>query len=43
MVRDHLPPVRDKEPDEVETIKLEQVEVKEYVGGLVKGFRRRAA
>lgn len=32
MVRDHLPPVRDKEPDEIETIKLEQVEV--------KGFRR---
>jgi putative transposase len=43
MVRDHLPPVRSEEPEEVKTIKLEQVEVKEYVGGLVKGFRRKAA
>jgi putative transposase len=43
MVRDHLPPVREGEPDEIETIKLEQVEVKEYVGGLVKGFQQKAA
>ena len=30
-------------PDEVDTLKLEQIEVKSYVGGLVKGFERRAA
>jgi putative transposase len=33
MVREHLPPVRSEEPEEVETLKLKQVEVKEYVGG----------
>jgi hypothetical protein len=37
MERDHLPPVRDV-PDEVETLKLNQIEVKSYVGGLVKSF-----
>ena len=42
MERDWLPPVR-KEPDEVETLKLDQIEVKEYVGGLVKSFARKAA
>ncbi len=43
MVREHLPPVRDEEPDEVPTVKLDQIEVKSYVGGLVKGLGRRAA
>jgi putative transposase len=42
MVREHLPPVRDV-PDDVETLKLEDFEVKSYVGGLVKSFERRAA
>jgi hypothetical protein len=31
------------EPDEVETLKLDQIEVKSYVGGLVKSFERKAA
>lgn len=43
MVRDHLPPVRTEEPPEVETLNLVHVEIKEYVGGLVKGFHRKAA
>ncbi len=42
MEREHLPPVRD-EPDEVETLTMEQLEVKSYVGGLVKSFERKAA
>ncbi len=42
MSRDHLPPVRD-EPDEVEKLSIDQVEVKSYVGGLVKAFERKAA
>jgi putative transposase len=42
MEREHLPPVRN-EPDEVETLTMEQIEVKSYVGGLVKSFERRAA
>ncbi len=42
MARDHLPPVRE-EPDEVETMKLDEIEVKSYVGGLVKSFERKAA
>ena len=42
MVRDHLPPIR-KEPDEVETLQLEQVELRSHVGGLVKSFVRKAA
>jgi len=37
------PPVRDKEPDETLTVKLDEIEVKSYVGGLVKGIERRAA
>jgi len=41
MERGNLPPIRDV-PDEVETLKLEQVEVKSYVGGLVKSFERKA-
>ena len=42
MERDHLPPIRD-EPEEVETLSLDQVDVKSYVGGLVKSFERKAA
>jgi len=42
MERDWLPPIRE-EPDEVETLKLDQIEVKSYVGGLVKSFERKAA
>jgi hypothetical protein len=42
MERDWLPPVRE-EPEEVDTLKLDQIEVKSYVGGLVKSFERRAA
>ncbi len=40
--RDWLPPIRE-EPDEVDSLKLDQVEVKSYVGGLVKSFERKAA
>ena len=40
--QDNLPPIRDV-PDEVETLKLDQIEVKSYVGGLVKSFERKAA
>ena len=42
MSRDHLPPVRE-EPDEVAKLSIEEVEVKSYVGGLVKAFERKAA
>ncbi len=42
MVRDHLPPVRDV-PDEVETLKLDQITVRRHVGGLVSSFERKAA
>jgi putative transposase len=42
MERDWLPPIRDV-PEEVETLKLDQIEVKSYVGGLVKSFERKAA
>ena len=42
MQRDHLPPIRDV-PEEVETLRLDQIEVKSYVGGLVKSFERKAA
>lgn len=42
MVRDHLPPMREG-PEEVETLTMDQVEVKSYVGGLVKSFERKAA
>jgi hypothetical protein len=42
MVRDNLPPIRD-EPDEVTSLKLDQIEVKSHVGGLVKSFERKAA
>ena len=42
MEREYLPPVRE-EPQEVDTLKLDQIEVKSYVGGLVKSFERIAA
>ena len=42
MVRDHLPPVR-AVPESMETLKLDQIEVKSHVGGLVKSFDRKAA
>lgn len=42
MERDHLPPVRE-EPDEVETILLDEIRVKSFVGGLVKAFERKVA
>ena len=42
MQRDHLPTIRDV-PEEVETLWLGQIEVKSYVGGLVKSFERKAA
>ena len=42
MERDWLPPIRDV-PDEVDTLRMDQIEVKSYVGGLVKSFERRAA
>jgi len=40
--RDHLPPIRDV-PEDVETLKLNQFEMKSCVGGLVKSFERKAA
>ncbi len=42
MERDHLPPLREV-PEEVETLKLNQIEVKSYIGGLVRSFARKAA
>jgi len=42
MERDYLPPIRDV-PDEVDTLTMNQIEVKSYVGGLVKSFERKAA
>ena len=42
MERDHLPPIREI-PDDVEKLSIEQIEVKSYVGGLVKSFERKAA
>jgi hypothetical protein len=38
----HLPPIRDI-PEDVESLTMDQIEVKSYVGGLVKSFERRAA
>ncbi|WP_339749560.1 integrase core domain-containing protein [uncultured Rubinisphaera sp.] len=42
MERDHLPPIRE-EPGEVETISIDQIEVKKNVGGLIKSFERKLA
>ena len=43
MERENLPPVRDAEPEGVETLKLSEVIVKSHIGGLVKSFERKAA
>jgi hypothetical protein len=40
--RDSLPPIREL-PEEVVSLKMEQIEVKSYVGGLIKSFERKAA
>ena len=40
--RDSLPPIREL-PEEVASLKREQIEVKSYVGGLVTSFERKAA
>ena len=42
MERDHLPPIREA-PDEIETLPLDQIEVRSHVGGLVKSLERKAA
>lgn len=42
MERDFLPPIRDV-PEEIETLTMDQIEVKSYAGGLVKSFERKAA
>jgi len=42
MERDNLPPLG-KPPDEINTVKLDKIEVKSHVGGLVKSFERKAA
>ena len=42
MERDHLPPVRE-ESEEVKTLVMDQIEVKSYVGGLVRAFERKVA
>lgn len=42
MVRDDLPPVR-AAPEEVETLKYDQIQIKSLVGGLVKSFHLKAA
>lgn len=42
MERDHLPPIREL-PEDVEKLQHNEVEVKSYVGGLVKAFERKAA
>ena len=40
--RDNLPPIRDV-PEEIEKLSLDEIEIKSYVGGLVKSFGRKAA
>ncbi len=42
MVRNHLPPVGEV-PEEVDTLRLDQTEVRRHVGGLVASFERKAA
>jgi len=43
MEREHLPPMRTAEPEQVETLKLSEVVIKSHVGGLVRSFERKAA
>jgi hypothetical protein len=40
--RNHLPPSREV-PKEIETLTMDQIEVKSYVGELVRSFERKAA
>jgi putative transposase len=42
MEREHLPP-SGTVPDEIKTLALDQVVIREHVGGLVKSFERKAA
>jgi len=42
MEREHLPPIREK-PTEILEFQRDSVEMKSYVGGLVKSFERKAA
>lgn len=42
MVRDHLPPIREV-PEEIETLKLDQVSVRRHAGGLVSSFELKNA
>lgn len=42
MVRGHLPPVRN-EPEQAESIRLSEIEIKTHLGGLVKSFVRKAS
>jgi len=42
MERDYVPTIGDV-PQEAETLAMDQIEVKEYVGGLVKSFERKVA
>ncbi|MEZ5944870.1 MAG: integrase core domain-containing protein [Planctomycetaceae bacterium] len=42
MERDRLPPMR-TEPDEVKSVAMDGIDVRSFVGGLVKGFVRKAA
>jgi len=37
-----MPPIREA-PEEVATLAMNQIEVKSYVGGLVKSFERKVA
>jgi transposase InsO family protein len=39
---DSLPPIREP-PEEVASLKMSQIEVRSYVGGLVKSYQRKAA
>ena len=43
MERENLPPVRSAEPEQVETLRLDEVVIKSHVGGLVRSFERKAA
>ncbi len=42
MVRENQPPLREN-PEDVETLKLEQITVRRHAGGLVSSFERKAA
>ena len=43
MERGHLPPIRKKAPKAVRKLSRDKIEVRSYVGGLVKSFERKAA